>query len=208
MKLNINPILFEQIRRQSLNESDDKMEMVKGVFDLLTSPDPQNAELAKNYISQDYFQKYMPYLNKIGRNIFGEMEELTGMNWLELIQQTQLDLSGKGLKTLPESIGNLINLERIYLQNNTLAELPKSIGNLINLQILDLSWNGLIHIPNTIGNLDKLKLLDLQANNLTTIPNSFGNLKNLKELDLRHNMIPESEEGRIKSLLPNFDIWF
>ena len=32
-------------------------------------------------------------------------------------------------------MGDLINLQGLYLHNNKLSEIPKEIGNLINLQI-------------------------------------------------------------------------
>jgi internalin A len=42
------------------------------------------------------------------------------------------------LKELPESIGNLINLTELTLNNNRLNELPESIGSLTNLTELAL----------------------------------------------------------------------
>ncbi|MEI6331593.1 MAG: COR domain-containing protein [Pseudanabaena sp. ELA645] len=64
---------------------------------------------------------------------------------IQLIQQsakdgvTILDLSFQGLTSLPESIGQLVNLIQLDLSGNQLTSLPESIGQLANLHKLDLS---------------------------------------------------------------------
>lgn len=68
-----------------------------------------------------------------------------------------------------------------------LISLPESIGNLVNLQELDLGWNQLIYLPESFGNLVNVRKLHLWGNKLTSLPESFGNLVNLQELDLSDN---------------------
>lgn len=197
MKLNINPLLFEQIRRQSLNESDNKMEMVKDVFDLLTSPDPQNVELAKQYLDQEYFQEeYMPYLDQYCiKQTGGDVDDmmylmyLTQKNWHELFNEYGLDLSERGLNRIPKSIGGLTNLVKLDLRENNLTEIPETIGNIKNLRIIYLENNQLTKLPETIGNLKNLKSLRLDKNQLEEIPETIGNLTNLNKLIVPHNNI-------------------
>ena len=57
---------------------------------------------------------------------------------------TVLDLDGNRLSgELPPEIGELANLEKLYLANNWLSgEFPPEIGELANLQELELSRNG------------------------------------------------------------------
>ena len=82
-----------------------------------------------------------------------------------------LDLSGNRLKSLPDSIGNLIKLEKLNLSGNRLTSLPDSIGNLTNLKRLDLSRNKLRSLPDSIGNLTSLESLNLEINKLRSLPN-------------------------------------
>ena len=109
-----------------------------------------------------------------------------------------LDLRGRNLRTLPESIGNLRSLQKLYLSNNNLEHLPESIGNLRSLKTLDLSENSLQTLPDFIGNLRSLTLLDLTNNSLQTLPESIGNLHALERLYLNTNnlqTLPESIEN-------------
>ena len=54
----------------------------------------------------------------------------------DLINLQRLDLNNKKLKEIPKEIGSLINLQYLYLDNNPLKEIPKEIESLINLHII------------------------------------------------------------------------
>ena len=76
---------------------------------------------------------------------------------------------------------------KLDLHNNNLSgELPDSLGNLVNLEYLDLSVNHIEGvIPESLGNLVNLDVLGLQENQLEgAIPDSFGRLSRLHWLDL------------------------
>ncbi|MCH9609043.1 MAG: hypothetical protein S4CHLAM45_09280 [Chlamydiales bacterium] len=45
-----------------------------------------------------------------------------------LFEQTELDLSSKGLTELPNSLRHLTNLTKLYVNNNQLTVLPDAIG--------------------------------------------------------------------------------
>ena len=83
------------------------------------------------------------------------------------------------LKSIPESIGNLTELEVLNLGCNELSSLPENMKNLKNLKILDLSWNNFDSIPTIITKLPSIKMIDLDHNFLKEIP----------ELDLISNKI-------------------
>ena len=59
----------------------------------------------------------------------------------------KLYLSDLSLSVLPESLGQLTNLETLELSGNGLSVLPESLGQLTNLEELNLSGNGLSVLP-------------------------------------------------------------
>jgi len=93
------------------------------------------------------------------------------------------------LSYLPESIGNLTNLEYLDLRGNQLIILPESIENLTRLTELYLDNNRLTFLPESIGNFTLLTELYLRGNQLTILPESIGVLTNLTELYLCENQI-------------------
>ena len=102
--------------------------------------------------------------------------------------------------SIPENIGELINLTWMSLSNNQISgPIPSSIGNLINLKYLDLFNNQLSGpIPSSFGNLVNIRLLTFNNNDLSgSIPNSFGNLEKLRYLRLEFNQL----SGNIPSSL-------
>ena len=122
---------------------------------------------------------------------------------------TRLDLSNSGLTgSIPMEIGDLINLEILYLNENQLTgEIPSEIGNLINLSKLNLSYNSLTgSIPTEIGNLINLERLHLHENQLTgEIPSEIGNLINLSQLNLSDNQL----SGLIPNEICSLDVtWY
>lgn len=114
---------------------------------------------------------------------------------LERRNVIHLALYNSEIKLLPESIGNLTSLRRLFLGRNKIESIPKTIGNLKQLKILDLNNNHIDSLPKEIGELGNLRKLNLKNNNLSTIPNEIGELGNLRILNLKNNnlsTIPES----------------
>jgi hypothetical protein len=83
---------------------------------------------------------------------------------------TELDLSNQKLTSLPDSIGNLINLKEFYCNINNLTSLPDSIGNLINLQKFYCNNNQIIFLPASLGNLRQLTDFYYSDNPIEYIP--------------------------------------
>lgn len=114
------------------------------------------------------------------------------------IQLRSNNLSG----IIPESFGNLTNLQNFSLTNNNLESIPSSIGNLNNLEYIELIGNILTSIPSTIGNLNKLKSLYVFNNFLIgPIPPSIGNLLQLRFLNLNNNNITGPIPKTFKNLI-------
>ncbi len=110
---------------------------------------------------------------------------------------TKLDLYSMGLSELPESLGQLMQLQSLDLHSNQLTVLPESLGQLTQLQSLDLSHNQLTALPEWMGQLTQLQSLDLSHNQLAALPEWLGWLTQLQSLDLYGNQLtalPESME--------------
>ena len=82
---------------------------------------------------------------------------------LTLLKQLRyLGLSCTKLRNIPDEIDSLFNLVLLDLSwNENLEILPDTIGNLLKLQKLDLSFTRLKVLPRTIGSLIKLEILCL-----------------------------------------------
>ncbi len=126
----------------------------------------------------------------------------------KFINLQYLDISKNNIEELPVEIGQLKDLQYFAISKNGLQEFPTQIGDLTNLIYLDANNNDLTSLPTEIGKLEKLKTLDLWSNDVDKFPTEIRNLKNLKLLDLRVIMIPDAEQARVQSLLPNTKIFF
>ncbi len=102
--------------------------------------------------------------------------------------------------TLPESIGDLTELETLLLSNlsgigsddsGLSGPLPSSIGNLEKLTSLNLSFHDFEgEIPSSYGNLIALESLQLQGNKLVgPIPPWLGDITQLSILELSLNRL-------------------
>ena len=129
--------------------------------------------------------------------------ELGNLANLESLWLNDNQLSG----SIPPELGNLDNLDYLYLYNNRLSgSIPSELGNLANLHWLSLSYNQLSgSIPPELGNLDNLDYLYLYNNRLSgSIPSELGNLANLVSLALHNNQLSgsiPSELGNLANLL-------
>ena len=95
------------------------------------------------------------------------------------------------IHTIPESISNLNDLRKLYLEWNNITELPDSFSNLTALVQLYISNNQLISLPDDFGNLDNLFILDLGYNQINSLPNSFVGLTSVTYLWLFNNQLSE-----------------
>ena len=119
----------------------------------------------------------------------------------------ELDLSENGLSgTMPPELGNLTELEWLYLHSNQLSGvIPSELGRLTNLELLSLGDNRLRGvIPSELGNLTYLAVLHLRGNKLTgEIPSALSKLTNLLLLNLSDNELGgelPSELGNLTNL--------
>lgn len=115
-----------------------------------------------------------------------------------------LNLSNRGLASVPSYVFNQTNLEELNVSHNSLTgAIQSQVGQLKNLKILNASYNQMTGVPAEIGQLQNLQILNLSYNQLTGLPNELGNLKNLKTLDLRGNQYSKQDVDYIRSKLPS-----
>ncbi|KAL6444718.1 hypothetical protein ACFW04_002054 [Cataglyphis niger] len=128
----------------------------------------------------------------------------------------QLNLSSKGLSTVPDRVWNINDLteeelrdlhfeldyehkeERWWeqeplrvldLSSNSLTVIDDKIGFLTELNNLNLHNNLLEELPSEIGSLHKLKVLNISDNKLKNLPPQFYMLEELCELYIKNNHI-------------------
>ncbi|XP_058191918.1 probable LRR receptor-like serine/threonine-protein kinase At3g47570 [Rhododendron vialii] len=134
--------------------------------------------------------KILLYDNHLGTGEVDDLsffDTLTNATRLSLVSLTTNNFGG----VLLESISNF-SKEFSFLNvawNRLVGTIPSGIGNLINLQLLFLSHNHLSgNIPSDIGKLQKLQVLGLAHNTFHgEIPSSFENLTSLFWLTMYEN---------------------
>ena len=105
----------------------------------------------------------------------------------QLTQMQTLEIYGNQLTSLPEWLGQLTQLKALKLVDNQLRSLPLSLGQLTQLQTLYLSRNQLKGLPKSLSQLALSQTLDLSRNRLTLLPEWLGQLSQLQTLDLNWN---------------------
>src|SRR5690606_17661005 len=115
------------------------------------------------------------------KNKIGEVIECEKLDDKELMNLEYLNISKKKLKEIPESIGNLENLEYFCFNPFNSVKFPDSFCNLKKLKKLILYGDGINSLPENIGNLENLEEIRLEeCLNIKKFPPSMCNLKNLK----------------------------
>ncbi|RXH92456.1 hypothetical protein DVH24_033352 [Malus domestica] len=111
----------------------------------------------------------------------------------------QLILKNNGFSGYLPQLGNLSNLERLYLSGNKFSgEIPSEIGALKQLSSLHLEHNSLTgSVPSELGYCVKLVDVNLASNSITgNIPRTLSLISSLNSLNLSQNsltgLIPET----------------
>ncbi|KAJ6734918.1 DISEASE RESISTANCE PROTEIN RP [Salix purpurea] len=121
-------------------------------------------------------------------HFFGGRSNQTGI-LLNLVSKVKLlhvlDLQNIPIDTLPDEIGDLVELRYLDLRNTGLHELPSSLQNLCELQTLDVRNTPVRALPSGFDNLKMLKhllLADSYGNRVVKLDAEIMFLKDLQTL--------------------------
>jgi len=112
-------------------------------------------------------------------------------------------VSAFGAATIPESIGELAQLDSLQVFDGTVAHVPASIGKLQRMRSLDLHGNrSIATLPDELGALAALESLDLRNNAIAALPEAIGGLGRLRRLLVDHNPLVRlpAALGRLRAL--------
>ncbi len=114
-----------------------------------------------------------------------------------------LDVSNKGLTTLPQTVFKQGDVTSLNVSNNKLSgSLPAEVRLLSKLTVLNLAHNNFTGVPAEIGQLKELRVLDLSNNPITGLPIELGNLSKLEKLDLSGTRYSKTDLQTIREKLP------
>lgn len=104
----------------------------------------------------------------------------------------RIDLSSNNLDKIPNDIYAIKSLQSLNLSNNQITQVPdrtiNSLGQLINLEFLYLNRNNISGpMPKIIFQLKGLKSLDLEKNHINSISPDIANLTFLTEFRINDN---------------------
>ena len=136
------------------------------------------------YKTDKSIDPHVYYDISILKNNYKELDETIE----QIYQLKTLNLSWAEID-VPKEIGQLVNLQQLYMHYSQIKEIPIELGQLTNLQVLDFNHNRIEEIPPELGRLSNLKSLYLYRNKIKEIPKELGQLTNLETLDLRYNQL-------------------
>lgn len=127
----------------------------------------------------------------------------------QLINLEHLRLDGcRNLASLPNSTWKLRSLQVLNMEGcSKLERLPEKIGKMLCLEEINAHFTGIQKLPHSIGLLSKLKVLEVDAYDITTleyVPSCVWNLTSLTKLNLvQQENDPSSTRGEcVDNLIP------
>lgn len=139
---------------------------------------------------------------------FFNKKEVTLKNLITILNSDMVNLSSKGITTIPNELYKLKKLKSLNLDSNKIKKLPESIGKIQKLERLSLANNQIKQIPSSIVKILNLSYLDLSNNSLESLPDNIDKLKGMSLLDLRGNKFPKEEQKRLKEIFKSAKIIF
>ncbi len=135
-------------------------------------------------------------------------EEIGELENLEILDLGEYD---KDLTSIAKGAFSISSWNEVRKLGRKAFTLPENIGNLINLRILNLSfWKNLKYLPDNLGILDALESLNMSfCDSIVELPRSICDLKSIKEINLKAcislKRLPKNI-GNLKNTLTRLDL--
>lgn len=176
----------------ALDESTQEHVLDDPYFNLGTFSD---VTVEHNYTTN---KSHIVRFHKVSGNLVGdlpnEIKDLKELSYLHI--DSENPSKWHSITSIPIGIGDLSKLKKLIIKKNRgLQNLPESFGNLKEIDSLELNGIGLTSLPESFGNLSKVKHLNLSNNYITELPQSFGGLTALTYLNLSNNRTLKSILG-------------
>jgi Leucine-rich repeat (LRR) protein len=104
------------------------------------------------------------------------INSLANLPFDSMVSLQTLDLSSNELTEVPDRIGQLPCIEKLFLHENHLTRLPNELGNLKKLTELNIDENKIQNLPPTVGGCEKLEVLNANQNRLVDLPKGIYDL--------------------------------
>ncbi|RYR23885.1 hypothetical protein Ahy_B02g057374 isoform C [Arachis hypogaea] len=165
-----------------------------------------------NHLNLDSLSKVKSLRTLLQINFSSLSDNIDGVTCILMLKLKYLRvLSFKMLDVLPDSIGGLIYLRYLDLSWTNIRTLPESLCDLCNLQTLKLhNCTSLIMLPNGMHKLVNLRHLDIWGTCLKEMPRKMSKLKHLHILSYftvsKHKDNGIQELGELSNLHGSFGI--
>ena len=160
------PAWYESVDVKRLNAADNELgELPEEVFPQGSSPRRANFDLDEQPATAIFAG-----LEAI--DLHGNQLKTVPLSLGRLPQLTSLNISGNqlGADSL-DIISRVLSLRELRLAENSFkGALPDSIGNMENLEVLDLHRNAITNISTSLGKLSKLRRVNVSSNQLSSLP--------------------------------------
>lgn len=148
--------------------------------------------ISKSLIEEEDFENLLKFEKVLSFDLYPMIGNISNMSHgfnldIKTRKVNEISLINKRLKTIPKSIAEFKDLEKLNLSRNKLTTISDEICQLKHLRKLVLLRNLIRKLPEAISNLENLEILDLSYNNLEELTNSFKYLKFLKKIFLHKN---------------------
>lgn len=153
---------------------------------------------------------YLEEKNQIASTLFQVLKQIEQQYNIENVPQeeiqsivkaitigknTELNLSGKGLSSIPVEFNKLSTLKIINLSYNNLRTFPQIIKNNKTIEFLDLSYNDIEFIPDWLLELDNIEKINLRGNSFQNVPEEIWD-KDPKEIFHLLSILQENYESK------------